>query len=466
MAMSSPTQPNGTPLPQMADIPQMRDARIESDETVSELYEGVRDRLRPLAFSLVGVYLLLGFGHSILFVAGSRAFLGAVTGIIAAMIALTWWLFGRGRLPVRAVSPLLTLMSGLVLFNCIVHLVIYPNLQNTTMVAILVIGIGSLLLAPYWFALLSAITIIGWFGTSLMLPRSPDWGHFGFVLIEAAVIAILGLVARRRTILQLIGLRTRNRELEAAIADRRRAEEEATRLRDAAEAASQAKSAFLAMLNHELRTPITAVLGYTDLLLMRMPVNEPEQLAEDLQRIRRSTYQLYEMVNGLLDLSKIEAGKMQFSFDEVPIKQILDDTLLIIEPLAKIGKNKLCIEIELDRDTLMTDPTHIRQILVNLLANACKFTDNGTITLRIREADSAEEGMVLFEVSDTGIGMAPEQIEFLFQEYMQVHQSGRIGTGLGLSLSRRFARMMGGDITVQSVIGGGSCFTLALPLHR
>lgn len=236
--------------------------------------------------------------------------------------------------------------------------------------------------------------------------------------------------------------------------------------KEIAERASNAKSEFLAKMSHELRTPLNAVLGYTEILLEDAEIEGNGHQIADLNKISSAGQHLLAMVNDILDISKIEAGRMELAIDTLDFGKLLDQIEHTARPLAAKNANQLLVERSKMLGELEADPTKLRQIIFNLLSNAAKFTQNGTITLK---ADSlAENGrdLVVIAVSDTGIGISKEHLENLFSNFSQADakiSSVYGGTGLGLSLSRNLARLMGGDIRVQSEMGVGSTFSVYLP---
>ncbi|MDS3861733.1 Cache 3/Cache 2 fusion domain-containing protein [Thermosynechococcaceae cyanobacterium BACA0444] len=230
--------------------------------------------------------------------------------------------------------------------------------------------------------------------------------------------------------------------------------------RSAAETANQAKSSFLANMSHELRTPLNAIIGYSDMLIEDL--EESDHLT-DLQRINSAGKHLLELINAVLDLSKIEAGKIQLYLEEFNLNELVQGVAALIKPLMDKNHNHFDLEIANDLGIMTADVTKVRQSLLNLLSNASKFTKAGTVTLKVW---LDERQRIFFQISDTGIGMTPEQLANLFQEFTQADNSitrNYGGTGLGLAISRRFCRMMGGDITVASELGVGSVFTIELP---
>jgi signal transduction histidine kinase/DNA-binding response OmpR family regulator len=233
--------------------------------------------------------------------------------------------------------------------------------------------------------------------------------------------------------------------------------------RDQAEEANRTKSAFLATMSHELRTPMNAIIGYSEMLLEEAEDTGDDWMKPDLEKILSSARHLLQLINDILDLSKIEAGRMTVFLEDVDIAKTAADIASTIQPLVAKNHNTFALRCPADIGSMRTDLTKLRQTLFNLLSNACKFTENGTVTLEIsRHA----EGRVSFAVSDTGIGMEPHQLEKLFGEFVQADASTTRkygGTGLGLAISRKFCRLLGGDITVASTPGRGSTFTATLP---
>jgi signal transduction histidine kinase/CheY-like chemotaxis protein len=258
-------------------------------------------------------------------------------------------------------------------------------------------------------------------------------------------------------------------QLASIALDNARLYSEAYEAREAAEAANSAKSAFLANMSHELRTPLNAIIGYSEMLL-----EDAEELGHgdnnisDLKKICEAGKHLLGLINDILDLSKIEADKMELHLETFDVSSMIEDVAETIRPLAHENSNTLRVHCPDDFGTMHTDLTKIRQTLFNLLSNACKFTEQGAITLAVSREMVDGVAWFIFSVSDTGIGMTEEQLGKLFQTFSQVHTlTGRSygGTGLGLVISREFCQMMGGDIFVESEYGVGSTFTIRLPLH-
>ncbi len=231
-----------------------------------------------------------------------------------------------------------------------------------------------------------------------------------------------------------------------------------------AESGSRAKSQFLANMSHELRTPMNAILGYSEMLMEDALETSQNRWHQDLGKIHTAGQHLLGLINDILDLSKIEAGKMELYLEHFDLRQMVDEVVFTVQPLIQRQSNRLVVHCAPEIQDLYADLTKVRQILFNLLSNAAKFTDRGTIILTLDL--EPESNSVIFQVSDTGVGMTERQIENLFEAFMQADSSTARkygGTGLGLAITKYFCEMMGGSIVVNSYIGEGTTFTVRLP---
>jgi signal transduction histidine kinase/CheY-like chemotaxis protein len=234
----------------------------------------------------------------------------------------------------------------------------------------------------------------------------------------------------------------------------------------ALEQASQHKSQFLANMSHELRTPLNAIISVTDLLLEDARDLGRTDEIESLERVVRAGRHLLTLINEVLDLSKIEAGRMDLQLEEFPIAPLIDEVAQTVRTIAEANHDTLEVECAADIGSMHADATRVRQALLNLAGNAVKFTENGRVTIAATRIARQTGDVIVMRVADTGIGMTGEQIARLFQDFTQADASTTRrygGTGLGLAISRRFCRMMGGDIAVESAPGQGSTFTITLP---
>jgi adenylate cyclase len=229
--------------------------------------------------------------------------------------------------------------------------------------------------------------------------------------------------------------------------------------------ASENKSQFVSGMSHELRTPLNAIIGLTEMMVSNAARFGTEKAVEPLQRVHRAGAHLLGLINQVLDLSKIEAGKLELNPQTVQLAPLIDEVVGTARQLAEQNRNRLVVEAPPDLGALIVDPMRLRQILLNLLSNACKFTKEGEVGLRARRMVDGHDWLEL-AVADSGIGMTAEQQDRLFEEFTQADASTAQrfgGTGLGLAIARKLARMMGGDVTVASEPGKGSVFTVRLP---
>jgi PAS domain S-box-containing protein len=250
------------------------------------------------------------------------------------------------------------------------------------------------------------------------------------------------------------------------ITERQKAEHDLQRARDNAEAANKTKSLFLANMSHELRTPLNAILGYSEMLREEAAGAGLDDFAPDLEKINSAGKHLLTLINDILDLSKIEAGKMELYLEEFDVADVVGELAATVEPLIEKNRNTLRLEFSDGLGEMHADLTKVRQCVLNLLSNAAKFTQGGEIVVQAQRERMNERDWISIRVQDSGIGMSREQLVKLFRPFTQADSSTTRkfgGTGLGLALTRRFCQMMGGDVTVASTIGKGSTFTLKIP---
>jgi len=323
---------------------------------------------------------------------------------------------------------------------------------------------------PWFVALWIVLTVLAIFDSTLaaQAPALPDSVHAALLLFNIAGVGSLTYA----------GIRYHASLLDAEKAEQVSLNERLTitaselsltlaRLEETNVALAEAgrqKSRFLASMSHELRTPLNAIIGYSELLEEQASDLGRPSFTQDLEKIHVSGRHLLGLIDNVLDLSKIEAGRMQMFAEPVDVAGLVADLVTVASPLMKKKGNRLLVEHGSDLGALNTDATKVRQVLLNLLSNSAKFTERGTVTLTA--VPSNDGATMTFSVRDTGIGMTPEQLGRLFEEFSQA-EAGTYrhfgGTGLGLALSRRLARILGGDVSVESEFGSGSTFTFTVP---
>jgi len=279
---------------------------------------------------------------------------------------------------------------------------------------------------------------------------------------------MLSEIQQRDTALQSTNgeLKTRTQELEEEVFQRKQAQEELLNAKHLAEEANRAKSTFLANMSHELRTPLNAIIGYSEMLEEETRDSGKIENAQDLKKIQAAGKHLLSLINDVLDLSKIEAGKMGLHLETFDVPQVIEEMVTTLQPAAAKNANSIHVHLAENVSVMKADITKVRQILFNLLSNACKFTDHGNISVNVDQIKVEQRDWIQFRVGDTGIGISAKQKENLFLEFAQADASIARkygGTGLGLAITHRFVHLMKGQINVESEPGQGAIFTVQLP---
>ena len=288
--------------------------------------------------------------------------------------------------------------------------------------------------------------------------------YFTFVLTTFTLILLPLIFFARARDSAVDRLRSSNEELQVVNSNLIEA-------RRAADDANEAKSAFLADMSHELRTPLNAILGYSELISEELADRDLPESQADLEKIHQAGSHLLNIINDILDLSKIEAGRIELTWETFAVGSLVRDVSAMLHPLAQRKQNRMVADLAdgTRRAAIRADRTRLRQALFNLLSNANKFTESGEVRLAVRmETDARGTEWAVFEISDTGIGMTPQVMAGIFQPFSRADADTNRryeGTGLGLVISRRLCQMMGGDISVRSQYGKGSVFTMRIPAH-
>ena len=341
----------------------------------------------------------------------------------------------------------------------------FPILLLVALAAAALLAHGQGLAVGQWLPTVLSVLLIAWIGHRWAVRGLTEAGRARIRALEEENARLERRVAARSEELQtVIDELERHREhLEELVAERTRALAQA---RDQALEASRAKSTFLANMSHELRTPLNAIIGYSEILEEEAQESGAEHLILDLRKVQAAGKHLLSIINDILDISKIEAGKMDLHVEPFPVCATLTEVVNSLEPLIQKHGNEVVVDCPGELGNMVGDLTKVRQILFNLISNANKFTEGGRVEVKVRREEVDGRPWIIFTIADDGIGMSSEQQARLFEAFTQADTSTTRrygGTGLGLAISRRLARMMGGDITVQSALDEGSTFTVSLP---
>lgn len=452
-------------------------ARHENDEPVDSidaarlqagLDQVVQQSLGPISLGLFFGMLLLVISHAIFLPPGIAQVMMLSAGACALFFLGGYLLARAGRIPLPASNPLALVGVAALTFNSLLHLYLSKDPAQTTNMALVLIGVGIFFLSPGWYTMAMTLAAGSWWMTSWAMGQGAAWFHFNFLMVLAGLLSMLAFTLRRRALLSVELLRLRSEQqrelLELA---QRQAEANLLALRQAkemAEAANRSKSTFLTMMGHDLRTPLTVILGYSEMLRLQAETEGQDQVAARIEQVENAGRHLLSMLNDILDYARLETEQLQISPE--PVQPALVATQVADAMGRKIEKrgNRLELAVESDLGVLRADPMRLYQVLRNLLGHAASATENGVVRLAAwRETDAAGRAWVVFEVADDGPGLTAEQAAKLFEPFPGPDQPAQGGINVGLAISQRLCRLMNGDLTAQSAPGAGTTFTVRLP---
>jgi signal transduction histidine kinase/CheY-like chemotaxis protein len=440
-----------------------REPEIGEAELRQALEVIVRDSLRPVTGGLVVVYAVVAVAHA-LFLPREATFVLSVGAAVLIGALLAGWLFlRRVTVPASLGNPIVALIIVALEIFSLVRLIAVPEIPNALSQPLLVVGAACFLLSRNWLLFVVFAVNGGWILTAWWIKADVPWRQDLTPLLGGAMLAILIHAVRYRFLMQMEMIRLKDEVIRKELEVAKAAADEA---REASESANRAKTSFLARMSHELRTPLNAIIGYSEMLQEEAEDLRQEGFTEDLYKIRSAGKHLLDLINEVLDLSKIEAGRMDLYLETFQVRNLVEDAIHTVEPQLEKGGNTLELHFDNEIKAMHADITKVRQCLINLLSNAAKFTEKGAIELRVRYEKKGGKEWIIFEVQDSGIGIAPEHIDRIFEPFSQADPSTTRkygGTGLGLVISQKFCRMMSGSIEVESREGEGSTFRMRLP---
>lgn len=418
----------------------------------------VSDALRPVSLGIAVLYLCLGISHAVVLPTGLRETMTLCAALSSAVAFTFAWRLKRSPVRPGQGHAAMTLLTAIPLFNSALHLHMAAEPKQTTNLLMVQICVGIMFLERRWFAVATSTLLVTWLGISVLAPTNPDWAHYGFALLSASLISFVLHIAHRRQLNKLALMNYRDIEQQ----------EQLEELAQTAVATSRSKSRFIAHLSHELRTPLSAIIGFSKLLQKDRNNNLDEKQVRYLASISSSGHHLLEVINQVLDLSSLEANRIDLNLSTVELAELATKTLHELHPLAKEKELELHLEGPAHLQALETDVNRLKQVLINLLGNAIKFTRQGAITLRLKGERHTLRPLALV-VQDTGPGIAEDRLQSIFEPFEQIQQdaapqeTGRPpGSGLGLAISRLLCRRLGFELKVESTVGVGTKFTVQL----
>ncbi len=425
-----------------------------------ELHDGLLQTsykgLQMVSMAAAVVYLLLAVAHQF-FLPPPASWIMTALAATTSIVSLLLSRITKARPALNRLSyQLWIFLFALFQINGLVHLYFDAQPFQTTNLILINMAVGFAVFSSRWVGGLYILTTLAWLSLAAIAPPSDQWAHFYFAYFEGLIVAILIHIVRKRSvrdhILKEIHLQEQNIQLMEA--------------RQAAETAAKAKSVFLASMSHELRTPLNSIIGYSEIIQSDLESHpEFEETCGDVHSIHSAGKHLLSVINDVLNLAKVESDQISLDIQSIRVADLIDDAVQTALPLMQKNGNQFTWNDVDESLTMRTDPIKLKQILLNLLGNAAKFTKNGQVTLKI--TPFLQGNQIEFRIKDSGIGIPADLQGHLFEPFWQADGSFSReyeGTGLGLAISDQFCRLLGGEILVQSQENEGATFSVYLPL--
>ena len=439
------------------------------DRVNAPLLQAALDRvtmasLSPVCLSLGVLYVFFSVAH-IFVLPPDKAVIMILTAAVSALtLFVLFGLLKFGLVGPRHSILLSVIVTAVVFINTEMSFALSPNPRDTTNFVLFILGASMLLLCTWWLFTLMGLAIGGWLAIVATAPPSPDWAHFGFALVTSTALGVVVHFVRLRMVRRLESLHILDQEQKKSLETALQIAEES---RKHAEEANLAKSMFLANMSHEIRTPMNGIIGMTDMVLESKLAPQQEDC---LKMVQASADSLLRILNDILDFSKIEAGRLDLESVEFQIRDLVRTVMASIRILAQDKGLRLVTKMESDLpDSIVGDPGRLSQILLNLVGNAIKFTNEGQVTVELKTKVLDDQIWMQFDVTDTGIGISESKLEHIFDSFTQADSSTTRefgGSGLGLTISAQLIQLMGGRIWVQSQLGQGTTFSFSVTFPK